>query len=694
MKSNVFNYSLLAVGIAAVMGITTTANAAKSGPTTTGVEITNKATASYSVSGEEQPDVESNEVKITVQEQVSFSLIANNDDTAAGGTKDDDVNIKEPVAPNGFVLFRHTLTNTGNREDIYTVNIVSPDAKYDPANSTVSYVIYNADKSVNRSQNAVPYATANGQEFPLEKNQYIEFTINAKTQNNKAASDQSLTISATSKFLTASPAATVKTLTNTDSSFTRLPTFSIVKTITNALDLNNPNDTATYQIVINNDGTTTYSADATNIAIKDILPPGLVLSEALTATSVSGSSQAGTGTITTSSAGDAGFEITGVNIPAGQKVTIVFKVKKGGSGTLVPATAINHVKVTDDLDDNADTINNTLIDSTDSTDENVSTFYDTDDIEILDGKTPTTTGGDSTLPLLTISRALNLAGVTTREIAPTSGALGQVTHQTVITNNGQDVEGDTAGELTFTITDNDGDTPDAVNVVPNTVTITYDADGAGTGTPGSAMTITPTLVNGVNVYDIKTALPGGIAPTGTVTINYKVASVNAPLFTPNNSTTPTKESTTVTLKPADEGAPTPLTVTDTTTVRGLVLVKKQAIDADCTGTSVGTFVTADITGASPGQCIIYQIEAKNTSTAGIGFAITDVIISDLLSNFSNEADYVVNSATTTASAGGTYTATKDATEVTTTVATLAPQGTATMQFKVKIKTARVVTPTP
>lgn len=691
MKSNVFNYSLLAVGIAAVMGITTTANAAKSGPTTTGVEITNKATASYSVSGEEQPGVESNEVKITVQEQVSFSLIANNDDTAAGGTKDDDVNIKEPVAPNGFVLFRHTLTNTGNREDIYTVNIVSPDAKYDPAHSTVSYVIYNADKSVNRSQNAVPYATANGQEFPLEKNQYIEFTINTKTQNNKAASDQSLTISATSKFLTASPAATVKTLTNTDSSFTRLPTFSIVKTITNALDLNNPKDTATYQIVINNDGTTTYSADATNIAIKDILPPGLVLSEALTATSVSSSSQVGTGTITTSSAGDAGFEITGVNIPAGQKVTIVFKVKKGGSGTLVPATAINHVKVTDDLDDNADTINNTLIDSTDSTDENVSTFYDTDDIEILDGKTPTTTGGDSTLPLLTISRALNLAGVTTREIAPTSGALGQVTHQTVITNNGQDVEGSKAGELTFTITDNDGNTPDAINIEPDSVTITYYPNGDDTTTA----TVVDREIKAVGgIYDINSALSGGIAPNGTVTINYKVASVNAPLFTPNNSTTPTKESTTVTLKPADEGAPTPLTVTDTTTVRGLVLVKKQAIDADCTGTSVGTFVTADITGASPGQCIIYQIEAKNTSTAGIGFTITDVIISDLLSNFSNEADYVVNSATTTASAGGTYTATKDATEVTTTVATLAPQGTATMQFKVKIKTARVVTPTP
>jgi hypothetical protein len=42
MKSNTFNYSLLAVGVAAVLGISTTANAAESGTTTTGVEITKK----------------------------------------------------------------------------------------------------------------------------------------------------------------------------------------------------------------------------------------------------------------------------------------------------------------------------------------------------------------------------------------------------------------------------------------------------------------------------------------------------------------------------------------------------------------------------------------------------------------------------------------------------------------------------
>ncbi|WP_352309301.1 hypothetical protein [Psychrobacter sp. W2-37-MNA-CIBAN-0211] len=689
MKSNTFNYSLLAVGVAAVLGISTTANAAKSGSTTTGVEITNKASASYNVSGQTQPVVESNEVKITVSEQVSFSLVAENDDTAAGGKIGDDANIKEAVAPNGFAAFKHTLTNTGNREDTYTITLTGNDPKYDPANSTVSYKIYDAAgvEDTTRAVDNAPYTIANGKSFPLEKGHYIKFTINAKTINNKGGDSQQLTISAESTVLAANPAAPTSSLTNTNNSFTRLPTFGIVKTITNALDLNDDKDTATYQIVVNNDGNTAFSADATDIAITDNLPAGLVLAEPLTATNIGVTGLATKGTIDTSNAGDNGFNITGVNIPTGQSLTITFKVKKGGTGTLVPTTAINHVKVTDDLDDNTAT-NNTLVDSTDSTVENVAAFYPTDDVDNVNGETPASAGDDSTVPLLTIERALTLTGVTTREIAPTSGTAGQVTHQTVITNNGQDREGDTAGELTFTINDNDGNTPDAVNIVFDTVTITYDADGAGSGAPGQPITISPTLVGGINVYDIKTALPNGIAPTGTVTINYKVSSTNAPFFTPINSTTPTTENTVVTLKPANEGAPASATVTDSTTVRGLLLVKKQAIDADCTGTSVGTFVTTDITGASPGECIIYRIEAQNTSTAALGFNITDLVVSDLLAKFSAEADYVDGSATTTASAGGPYTATNNGTAITTTVDTLAPQGTATMQFKVKIKTAR------
>jgi hypothetical protein len=251
-----------------------------------------------------------------------------------------------------------------------------------------------------------------------------------------------------------------------------------------------------------------------------------------------------------------------------------------------------------------------------------------------------------------------------------------VTHQTVITNTGKDIEGDTAGELTFTITDNDGNAPDAINVVPDSVTITYDPND-GTGPTTQPIT----AVNGV--YDVFTALPAGIAPNGTATINYKVSSLDAPLFTPSNSTTPTFENTNVTLIPKLEGAPASITVTDKTTVRGLTLLKTQAIDADCTGTSVGQFVSTEIKDVLPGQCIVYKVQAQNTSTVALGFDIADVVILDKLSNFSANADYVSGSATTTFTGG---TATNNGTAITTTIATLAPQATETMQFKVKIKT--------
>ncbi|MBP2281220.1 putative repeat protein (TIGR01451 family) [Psychrobacter sp. PL19] len=692
MRSNIFNYSLLAVGIAAVLGISSTANAAPAdtGSTTTEVNITNQASASYNVSGQNQPEVKSNIVRVIVSEQVSFSLSADNDDSAAGSEQGDNANIQEEVAPNGFAIFKHTLINTGNRTDTYTITLTEPDAKYDTAKSTVSYKIYDADgtEDTGRTVANAPYSVANGKSFPLEEGHYIEFSINAKTTGNKGGDSQQLQISAKSAVLAANPNAPTSTLTNTDSSFTRLPTFGIVKTITNGLDLNDKTDTATYQIVVNNDGNTDFSTDATVVTITDTLPAGLVMAEALTATNIIVTGQATKGTIGAGNAGDGGFNITDINIPVGQKLTITFKVKQAGNGTLVPATAINHVKVTDDLDNNTAT-DNELIDSTDSTVENVATFYPTNDVDNVNGQTPASAGDDSTVPLLTIKRALTLTGVTTREIAPTSGTAGQVTHQTVITNTGKDREGSKAGELTFTITDNDGNTQDAVNIEPNTVTVTYYPDGNDTTTP----TVEGQKITAVNgAYDINSVLSGGIAPSGTVTINYKVSSVKAPLFTPLGSNDPTFEKTIVTLIPKLEGAPTVPPIEDTTTVRGLVLVKKQAINKNCDGTTITAdgFLIKDLTGALPGECIIYQVQAQNTSTATEGFNITDVVITDELAKFSANADYVEGTATTTASAGGTYTATNNGTAITTNIATLAPQGAATLQFKVKIKTARTL----
>jgi len=688
MKSNTFNYSLLAVGVAAVLGISTTANAVETPTTTTGVDITNQATASYSVDGQTQPEAKSNVVKVSVSQQVSFSLTANNNDTAQGGTLNDDKNEKIAVTPNGFVLFEHTLKNTGNTTDTYDITIGATDPKYIQNESTVTFIVYAADGTTIVRQDTVTYTAGATVPSILEKGQSVKFTIKAKTSGNKGNETLPLELSVTSRNLTQSAAAT-KTLTNLDTSFTRLPTFGIFKTITNGLDLNDLTDTATYQVVVTNDGTL-FSADAKNITIADVLPDGLVMAKELTASNITVSTGATKGTVATGNLGTKGFSITGVDLPVGQSITILFDVKQDQTVAITPAIAmgmINHVTVTDDLDEDAATTGDIVIDSTKSgTSENVSTFYPTDDVENLNGETPANKGDDSTVPLLTIQRKLTLTGPTIKEIAPVTGltstaTAGQVTHATVITNTGKDVEGSKPGELTFTITDNDGTTPDAVNLVPGTVKVTYNPND-GTGVQAAQVIGAGTG----GVYDINTVLTAGVKAGGTVTITYNVSANNAPLFNPVTSTddaNATFEDTIVTLIPGKEGAPTSTTVTDKTTVRGLVLVKKQAMAADCAATStgiVGSFVTTDITGALPGECIIYQIQARNTSTTAAGFPITNVTIFDEFSKFSAKADFVVGSLTAINGVKAEST-----TNVTTTVATLAAQGTTTMQFKVKIK---------
>lgn len=702
MRAKTFNHSFLAIGVAAVLGLSTTANAADTTTptTTTGIDISNQASASYQVAGQTQPEAKSNVVKVTVSQQVSFSLTADNDDTATGGAQFDDKNENAEVAPNGFVEFKHTLTNTGNLTDTYDITVGITDGKYDQSASTISFVVFEEDGITEVRRGEVKYTEDASIPSVLEKGQSVKFTIKAKTSGNKGNETLALQLTATSRYL-AGVAGATKTLTNVDTSFTRLPSFGIVKTITNGLDLNDLTDTAIYKVVVTNDRTD-FGADATDITIEDVLPNGLKMAKELTADEITVSSGATKGTITPGSAGSKGFKITGVNLPIGQNITITFTVIQDGTVTITPTLAedmINHVTVTDDLDNDPST-ENTLIDSTkDGFPENVSDFYPTDDVNNLNGEKPEKPGDDSTVPLLTIERKLTLTGATVREIAPTTGltsenTAGQVTHETVITNTGKDVEGSEAGELTFTINDNDGaNNPDAINIVPGTVKVTYNPND-GTGVTGPLLIIPSD--NGI--YDINSVLPTGVKAGGTVTINYNVSANEAPLFTPVNSTTPTFEDTIVTLIPGKEGAPKPLEVTDKTTVRGLVLVKKQAIAEDCAAASTGiagNFVTTDIGGKNdptnttvlPGQCIVYQIEARNTSSAdsssstGIGFDITDITIVDKFSEFLANAKYVPGSVT---AVNGTAAETSN--EVTTTVATLTPQQTASMQFKVQINT--------
>ncbi|WP_201614504.1 DUF11 domain-containing protein [Psychrobacter sp. JCM 18902] len=285
MKSNNFNYSLLAVGVAAVMGISTGANAAVSGTSTKSPTIVNVAEATYSVNNVEQPKVKSNAVTVNISEQISFSLLAQNSGNA------DDINSGGNVTPEKVVAFVHRLENTGNRTDEYTVNLSNitngsgDQADYDLGASTVSYQLFEAGGTAatgsGTSGTDIPVnsiLTGTNNVFTLTAGQYVVFTINAKTKGNKGGDTQKLTLTATSTALsTNTPAGVSKTLTNTDTSSTVLPVFGIVKSITDTLNLNDLDDTATYSIKVTNDGRATYAAAATGITVRDTLPAGLIL---------------------------------------------------------------------------------------------------------------------------------------------------------------------------------------------------------------------------------------------------------------------------------------------------------------------------------------------------------------------------------------------------------------------------------
>lgn len=698
MKPNLFNHTLLAVGVAAAMGISTLASAATtSGETTTEVQIKNIATANYFVAGQEQPEAKSNEVTIKISEAVSFSLTANEDDTAVGGTQDDDKNELKEVAPNGIVTFEHTLTNTGNRDDIYTVKLTDVDAKYTP---TTTYKVFNdGDDSATATPVSSGSIDAAGTAISVGKDQFVQIIVSAQTAGNKGNDKPTLTLSATSSALTDNTGSATPTLTNTDSSFTKLPTFSIVKTMTNALDLNDTNDTATYQVVVKNDASL-FSTKATDITIEDFLPAGLVMAEALGSANIvySGDHKAGAiDTANNGAAGSDGFNIKGVDLDVGSYVTITFTVKKGGTGTLDPANALNHVTVTDDLDNDPDT-NNTLIDSTDSTQDNVGDFSPKLENNFTDGATATEPGDDSTQPLLTIKRVLALAGPTTKQVPPTTNpdGRGEATHTATITNSGQEAEGNTAGELTFTLTDTNATTAGTVNVVPSKVKVIYE----------NVEYLLPAVTadgDGVYTYDINDAVSTdgnstpfpGIAPGKTADIQYNVASDNATIGTTD---TESAEKIVVTLLPKGEGFPTVPEITDTTQVRGLLLFKTQSLDANCDGTSDdGNFVDTEID-AVPGQCVVYKIKAENNSDTTNGFDINSLVISDLLSNFEAQASVkeISNKSPWTtlgsSASGLTEPANVTATEVRTEIAELKPTGTATLDFTIEIKTDRLTAP--
>lgn len=701
MKSNTFNYSLLAVGVAAVMGVSTGANAATPAAAVTAgaAPINNVATASYSIAGVSQPSVTSNTVTVNVSETANFALTSTVDDGSIG----DDTAINQTATPGGTTTFTHNLTNTGNVTDTYTINTTGNDSSlvtatpdYPLGTAPVTFTIVQADGTPLTSAQVTALGTqaqtgtlANGGTIRLQPGTRANLSYEAATPDDRNGNDKGVgTLTATSTFFTANNAAGA-TLVNENQTIVRLPTFKIVKTATSTVDLTVANPQIAYSIVVTN-ATTDYSAAATDIVIRDVLPVGLSLPNG-TASDVTVTGGAGTATISTVGTRQA-INVAVANLAVGASRTITFTVNVDRDQfTSANSSVTNNAEVYDKFVGPvsplpANPVLGTDYDILDSTDGTIGVTRIPDDAGEGNGA-----GIDSPGVTSFTRRAVVVSNPTTREVPPASGTASQATHSTLITNSGQDGEGTNTNPLTFTIAD--GGNNGAVRPVTGPVSATYTPPGNGAPV---TITLQPTVAGG-NTYTLNSTtlptaqFPNGIAPGGTLEINYNVSSGNvaAPATVADAAAVGSTETSVVTLTPAGINAPAATTVTDTTNVRGLTLVKSQALDATCSGTvAASTFIQTAVE-AKPDQCVIYRIQATNTSSAALGFNLNALTISDLLSNFSAGADLVAGSPATSATASSTAgIASTTSTAVLGTNYTLVPQGVGTLTFKIKIKNAR------
>lgn len=696
MKSHTFNYSLLAVGVATVMGVSTGANAATpaNAATAGAAPINNQATASYSVANVIQPDVKSNTVTVNVSETANFALISTVDDGSIGN----DTATNQTATPGGTTTFTHALTNTGNVTDTYTVNTTGNDSPlvtatpdYALGTAPVAFTIVQADGTALTTAQVNALGTqaqsgtiANGGTIRLQPGTRANLSYAAATPAARNGNDKGVgTLTATSTFFTNSNTDGA-TLVNENQTIVRLPTFKIAKTATSTVDLTVANPQINYSIVVTN-ATTDYSAAATDFVIRDVLPAGLSLpNNAVSDVTVTGGP--GTATISTINNRRA-IDVAVANLPAGESRTITFTVNVDRAQYAGANSSVtNNVEVYDKFVGSVGTLPASPVLGTnynilDSTNNNLDVTRVPPAADQANGAGVDTAGVTNFT-----RRAVVLAAPSTREIAPSSGTAGQATHTTTITNNGQDTEGTNANPLTFTIAD--GGLNAAVRPVAGPISVTYTPPGGGTPV---TTTIQPTVANG-NTYTLNTTtLPSGIAPGGVLAINYNVSSGNVtnPANTDDAAAVGSTETTIVTLTPAGTNAPAATSVTDTTNVRGLTLVKTQALDTTCSGTvAAGAFVQTAIN-ATPDQCVIYRIQATNTSSAALGFNLNALTISDSLSNFSAGADLVAGSPATSATASSTAgTASTSSTAVLGSNYTLIPQGVGTLTFRIKIKNAR------
>ena len=268
-----------------------------------GTVIGNQATATYNDAGGTPRTATSNLVQTTVAQVKTFTLTANGARTAA---------------PGQTVYYPHTITNTGNGTDTFTLNAPSSTnfaAAAAPHSGLAYFIDANGDGV---PDNATPINTTG----PLAANGVFRFvvagTVPAGAANGNTA-DITVSVSDT----------TPTTATNTDTTTVA----SSVITVTKALSQNSGPSPNAGPITVTLSYTNSGTAAATNLQITDALPAGMTYNAGSGRWSVSGA----TALTDATGAGDpAGidYSVTGstvtaivANVPAGFSGTVTFTVQ-------------------------------------------------------------------------------------------------------------------------------------------------------------------------------------------------------------------------------------------------------------------------------------------------------------------------------------------------------------------------------
>ena len=229
-----------------------------------------------------------------------------------------------------------------------------------------------------------------------------------------------------------------------------------------------------------------------------------------------------------------------------------------------------------------------------------------------------------------------------------------VDREVVITPNGQN-QVQPGGTVVYTHQlENNGNQPESVEMAPNNTqpgwTTVINVDTTGDGVPDSILnapaTGTTTIIKGVdengNVVDIEVTDADG---DGIPELNLEPGE-NLPMTTtvtaPSTAALGSVDSATITVTDAD---PTSSTVGDTltssedqtTVMLGQVrLDKTAAIDEGCDGALETPFVEIQTTQVKPGDCVVWNLTATNDGTA----TVKNVKVSDAAPVFT---DYVLES---------------------------------------------------